>query len=90
MKIYLSPQVSQSKIEYNFDKDRLSATYKSKTDIFDFTEMPDGVSVNIETTLEINPILSAKKEAGILYLELVNFISEDASEEECFPIWKEV
>ena len=44
----------------------------------------------IETVLEYNPILKATKVDGILSVELLNFISEDATEEEKFPEWIEV
>ena len=53
--------------------------------------MPDGILETfnfrtgeslVETILEHNPILSAKREKGILYVELLNFITEDATKEE--------
>ena len=44
----------------------------------------------IETVLECNPILKAQRVDGTLSVELLNFISEDASEAEKFPEWIEV
>ena len=90
MKIKFSPQVHTEKIEYTFQGDTITATYQEQTEIFDFEGMPNGILTEVETNLPINPILSAKKEDGVLYVELLNFIGEDATEEERFPDWKEV
>lgn len=61
-------------------------------DTFDFSGFSDGmlddVENAIETSLPINPIESAEKKNGELYVKLVNFIAEDATEEEKFPTWK--
>ena len=67
-------------------------------DTFDFGDLPDGElelydnegNLQIQTSLNIVPILSAKKENGILYDELLNFIGENATEEERFPEWQVV
>lgn len=90
MKIKFSPQVHSEKIQYNFQGDSITATYQDQTEVFDFTDIPNGILTEVETNLPINPILSAKKEDGVLYVELLNFIGEDATEEERFPDWKEV
>ena len=96
MKILLSPQVADDVIEYKFKDEKIEVTIGNITDIFDFTGVPDGRlelrnketgEELINTPLPINPILSAKKENGILYLELMNWISENASYEEMFPEW---
>lgn len=89
MEIYLSPQVSDRTIAYHFDTDQITVEYEGKTDTFDFSGVPDGVleSDGITTILDINPIVSAKKEAGLLKVELLNFISSDATEAEKFPEW---
>ena len=57
-------------------------------DTFDFSDLPDGVLEDVKTTLSINPIISAKKENGELYVKLLNFIDTDATEEERFPEWQ--
>ncbi|TWK08589.1 hypothetical protein CHCC20442_4302 [Bacillus licheniformis] len=95
MKIFLSPQVSDEKISYDFDGEIITATYKDVSDTFDFTDLPDGRlelyddegNSLVKTKLEINPIVSAKKENGLLYVELLNFIGMDATEAERFPDW---
>lgn len=96
MKIYLSPQVNNERIIYEFDNDRVKITINGISDEFDFTGLPDGelelydheTSENlIQTVLPINPIISAKKKGGVLYLELINWIGENATEAEKFPDW---
>lgn len=96
MKIFLSPQEDSERIYYKFEGNKVSATIENITDVFDFTDLPDGElelydmetgEELIKTTLPVNPIISAEKKEGILYLELLNWISEDASDEENFPVW---
>lgn len=89
MQIFLSPQVSEKNIKYTFHKDVIVAEYDGEKDTFDFSGFPDGVldPATVATVLDINPVLSAKRENGILYVELLNFISGDATEEERFPEW---
>lgn len=91
MKILYSPQVSDRKLTYEFNNDVVTATLNGIIDTFDFSGMPDGIADSIESEVfDFNPILSAKKENNILYLELINFIGEDATYEERFPEWFEV
>lgn len=90
MKVLLSPQRSDKEINYHFEGEKITVTMNDMSDTFDFTDIPDGVMEEIETILSINPIISAKRESGILYVELLNFIGQDATEEEKFPEWQEV
>ena len=94
MRIYKSPQVGadEKRFEFEFSVEVIVATFDGVTDTFDFTGLPDDeVDYSmIETILEYNPILKATKVDGILSVELLNFISEDATEEEKFPEWIEV
>lgn len=96
MKILFSPQVRENeKIIYEFEEGIIKATHKGKSDTFDFSDLPDGElqmyddetgEFMIETDIE-NPVVSARKEDGVLYVELMNYIDTDASHEECFPEW---
>lgn len=94
MKILLSPQVNENKFEYKFGNDVVTARFNDKTDTFDFSEMPNGIIEepwnDIETDLDINPILSVERVDGELRIELLNFIGADATEKERFPEWFEV
>lgn len=94
MRVLLSPQlqVEDNDLNYFFEGDVITITLNGVTDVFDFSIFSDGEldMGNIETVLEIQPILSAKRENGVLSVELLNFISEDATDEEKFPNWIEV
>lgn len=97
MRVYLIPIIGGSEIKYVFNNDVIKAEYKGISDTFDFSGLPNGVlpihddigNELVETELELNPIISAKKENEVLFVELLNFISEDATEKEKFPEWIE-
>ena len=93
MRVYFSPIVGLAdQVQYTFDNDRITATYKGTTDTFDFTGTPDGQLTlgTLETTLELSPIISAERVDGVLYVELLNRIDEQDSEFHKFPEWIEV
>lgn len=99
MKIYLSPTVppnSIDRIKYEFEEDIIKVTLPDGTnDTFDFSEFPDGElqvydengNSLIQSELSDDVILSAKKEDGILYVELENYIGPNAPDQERFPEW---
>lgn len=96
MKVLFSPQVrGNERIFYEFTENTIKATHTGTTDIFDFKSFGDGelqiyddkTGENlIETDLE-NPIISAERKDGVLYVELMNYIGLDATEGERFPKW---
>ena len=90
MRVLLSPQRADRKINYTFGQDIITAELDGKTDTFDFSQMPDGEMVEVETTLPINPIISARRVDGVLEVILLNFIGPDATENEKYPDWVEV
>lgn len=90
MDILLIPQVrDRSKIWYEIEHQKITATINGVTDTFDFTDMPDGVLETyddygnelIETSLETNPISRAVKENGILYIDLLFSIDADEDDD---------
>lgn len=95
MRIFMSPQVNNKEIEYNFKENIVEVTIGSATDVFDFSGLPNGRleledeqgNDLIETELEIQPILSVEKKEGILYLELLQWIPENARYKDRFPEW---
>lgn len=97
MKIFLSPiaNIKNDEVGYRFDGEKVIAEFKGVEDAFDFSGFPNGVmpmfdefgKETVKTELEINPILSAKREDGELKLELVNYIGVEARYEERFPNW---
>ena len=90
----MSPQVmfEDKRFDFTFLGDTITATFDGETDTYDFSGLPDGeVDFSmIETTLSYNPIIIARRVDGVLSVELLNFISEDASEFDKFPEWIEV
>ena len=90
MKVLLSPQVrDNSKVWYEIEDQKITATINDITDTFDFTDIPDGElqlyddegSELIETVLSEVPILSAKKEDGVLTVEILFSINADEQDE---------
>lgn len=93
MRVLYSPVVNlPDQFQYSFDGEKVTVTYKGVTDEFDFTGIPDGqIDLStVETVLELNPIIRANREDGILYLEVINSIDEDSSDVYKFPNWIEV
>jgi hypothetical protein len=101
MMIKYSPQRNKnSSISYTFDGEMIIADVDGVTDSFDFTAVGDGVlqireseppfDLLLDTVLPMIPIISAKRENGILYVELLKFIDDSATEEDRFPNWQEV
>ena len=93
IKVYCSPQVSERQIEYSFYGEAVTAKIGDTEDIFDFSTLPDGEldrGREIESTLPVCPIISAKRVDGILHLELLNWLGPDAPYESRFPDWVEL
>jgi hypothetical protein len=97
MQVLYSPQFNDvDSISYEFVGEKIICTLNGEVDEFDFTGLPEGIlgagyrENPIETTLAMNPISGAKRENGILYVTLLNFIGKDATQEERFPEWIEV
>ncbi len=98
IKIFFSPQVSDSQIEYSFIGESITAKIRDTEDVFDFSNLPNGEldrggkdnSKEIETVLPVNPVISAKRVDGILHLELLNWINSNAPHESRFPEWVEL
>ena len=90
----MSPQVmfEDKRFDFVFSGESITATFDGETDTFDFSGLPDGEVdfSTVVTTLSYNPIIIARRVDGVLSVELLNFISEDASDDERFPEWIEV
>lgn len=95
MQIYKSPQYNvAAQFKYEFSGDKITATLLMSdgvlsSDIFDFTDFPDGeLEVDtIESMIPIQPILSAKRIDGELFVEVLRYIDSEATEEELYPEW---
>jgi hypothetical protein len=92
MKILLTPQVNDLKISYQFKGETITATVNDMVDTFDFSSFPDGeiFHSDITTILPFNPVVYAVRDNGVLSVQLLNPITDDASEADKFPSWVEV
>lgn len=101
MRIKYSPcrpaGTSEPRFAYQFATDIITATYTAEgqepiSDTFDFSTLPDGEAQVelIETVLPVNPIKSAKRVNGEMWVELLWYHGPDAPESERFPQWQEV
>lgn len=88
MRVEYSPVRSDRALSYDFpEPDVIVATLDGVTDRFDFSGLPDGeldVSA-LETTLDICPIISARRMNGQLEVTLLKFHGPNAPVEERFP-----
>ena len=91
MKVLQIPQRSKRKVFYSFNNEKITVNLNGQFDTFDFSTFEEGaIFEGVETDLPINPLVSAKREKGVLFVELLNFIDKDATEEEKFPTWQGV
>ena len=76
MQIRYIPQRNDNTLEYQFDGEVITVTYNGETDTFDFSILEEGDKAdaqNIETTLPVNPIISARRENGEVKVELLKY-----------------
>jgi hypothetical protein len=98
VKVLFSPQVNEKDtLTYEFDGDKIIATFNGEVDEFDFTGMTsDGVALSygkdpsIVSDLPIQPVIDAVRVNGELKVTLLSLIKVNATEEEKFPEWIEV
>lgn len=91
MRIMKSPQRADEKINYSIENEVITVAFQEQVEVYDFSTMPNGIAEEIKSEVfSFNPILSAKREDGVLSVELLNFIGADATEAERFPEWEEV
>jgi len=87
MLVRWSPQRSDRLLSYQFVGETIIAALDGQTDTFDFSGLPDGeldVSA-LETTLDICPVLAARRVNGQLEVTLLKFHGPNAPESERFP-----
>lgn len=91
MKVKYSPQVSSNQVTYTFNNDKITCNCNGEVDVFDFSNVPAGSLVEVESSLPIRVIQSVKRTGdGVLWVELYRPISSNSSSEERFPDWVEV
>lgn len=87
MLIRYSPQRSDRQLSYEISGETITATLDGQSDVFDFSGLPDGeldVSV-LETTLDICPVLAARRVNGQLEVTLLRFHGPNPTPQEAFP-----
>ena len=87
MRVIWSPQRSDRELLYDIGGETITATLDGQTDTFDFSGLPDGeldVSA-LETTLDICPILAARRVNGKLEVTLLKFHGPNPTPQEAFP-----
>jgi hypothetical protein len=103
VQILLSPCRSNKTITYQFAGETITATLDNQTETYDLSFIVEGQkirpveydetgneTIHISTNFPFHPIISAKREGGVLCVELINTIGINASQDEKFPEWKEV
>ena len=93
MRIYKSPQVrmDDKRIDYSAKGDKLIVTIEGVSDTFDFTNVVGVLNmVSVRTTLNFNPIQKVERKNGNIEVTTINYIGQNATDEERFPHFQEV
>ena len=93
MRIYKSPQVrmDDKRIDYSAKGDKLTVTIEGVSDTFDFTNVVGVLNmVSVRTTLSFNPIQKVECKNGNIEVTTINYIGQNATDEERFPHFQEV
>ena len=88
MKIYKSPQVrlDDKRIDYSAKGDKLIVTVDGVSDTFDFTNVVGVLDMaSVRTTLTFNPIQKVERKNGNIEVTTINYIGQNATDEERFP-----
>lgn len=76
-----NPQRADFKVEYLINNDMLTIKTDITEELLDFTGLEDGVAEQIIIeNLPINPIISVKKEDGIIDIEVIRFYTFEEKE----------
>lgn len=76
MELVLTPQGKDVDFSFTGSGDVLNVTVNGETDTFDFSQMPDGKSTAIESTLDPCPVLSAERVNGELTVTMLDWRPE--------------
>lgn len=93
MRIYKSPQVrmDDKRIDYSAKGDKLIVTIEGVSDTFDFTNVAGVLNMSgVRTTLPFNPLQKVERKNGTVEVTAINYIGQNATDEERFPHFQEV
>lgn len=99
MQVVFIPEESENLLEYKIHDKIVEAMlriylgdnldnepmYYNQSDLFDFTDAPDGTLTGVETELPICPIIGATVREGNLIIELMQFVPKNASLTQMVP-----
>jgi len=96
MKVYLSPQRSNNKLEYVFDGHHVEVTYNENLkEAFDLTDVYEeaedgGKRRKPQEILPVNPIISAEEIDGELHVSVLRYHGTNPPHDVAWPDWIEV
>ena len=83
--------MDDKRIDYSAKGDKLIVTVEGVSDTFDFTNVVGVLNmVSIRTTLTFNPIQKVERKNGTVEVTAINYIGQNATDEERFPHFQEV
>lgn len=85
MRVYLSPSVSDKGQTIKFNGDCIQITDDYTSYLYDFANVENGKMVS-----PTEHIISAERENGELFVEIINYITDDSTAEERFPQWQTI
>ena len=81
------PQRNDHAVSYSFDGEAITATVDNQTDTIDLSSVPDGEAATITSTLIPCPVLSARREDGVLNVTLLRTIGPRPTDEAELATW---
>lgn len=79
--LIMTPQRSELKAEYATENDVLTVTINDMSEVFDFTNVTEGIAEEIiSELLPVNPIVSAEKIGETINITVIQFYGEAEKE----------
>ena len=89
MKVLYIPQRNDDEIIYSFEGEKITVEMEEKKGTFDFSALEEGdLYEGTENEFSTNPIINAFRKEGVLYLELLRYYKQGASDGILFPEWE--
>lgn len=90
MQVLYNPQHnSHDKSVFSFEEDIVTISINGDSEVYDFTNLPDGAATEIKSSLPHCLISSAERKDGKLYIQLTYYTTQE--ELNSIPIgWQEV
>ena len=83
--------MDDKRIDYSAKGDKLTVTIEGVSDTFDFTNVAGVLNmIGVRTTLPFNPLQKVERKNGTVEVTAINYIGQNATDEERFPHFQEV